>query len=105
MGNMPRFKGILEGGGDKFLTRQFIKGLRSPPGSGYFVGHFSSIACFVTKKNPARAITAPRPSACRCFLPDLAELGGGRSHDSWRGKSIVQQSLLNGKGINGFKLS
>jgi len=83
MGNVARLQGIPECGSDKLLPRQFIKGLWSPPRGGYFIRHFSSIAFFgINLKASARVITAQRPSACRCFLPNLAELGGGRSHDS-----------------------
>lgn len=43
------------------------------------------------KKCPAaREATAQKPTAYRCILPALAELGGVSSHGSWlRGKSIV----------------
>jgi hypothetical protein len=36
---MPCFEGIFQGGGYKFLTRQFIKSFWTPLGSGNFISH------------------------------------------------------------------
>ena len=51
------------------------------------------------KKCPARGAEAQRASAYCCFLPDLAGLGGARSHGSWRGEYILQYSGKNGKAV------
>ena len=46
----------------------------------------STILVAVDKKNRSgkpRYTTAQKPSSCRCFLPDLAELGRGSLHRTW----------------------
>ena len=45
------------------------------------------------KKAPARDATAQQASAYRCFLPDLAGLGGDCSHGSWHGAYISYNNM------------
>ena len=70
----------------------------------------------VDKKNRSgkpRYTTAQKPSSCRCFLPDLAELGRGSLHRTWairngqsfRMASTVLHSILCCSGERGIRPS
>ena len=86
MGNATAGKRRLESRRHEVLAGKFLEALRALPRRGYLIGHGveTTMNGGVGKDSNARsrALCITAPSAYRCFLPDLAGLGGGHERSA-----------------------